>query len=52
MLRYCARNPNSVGLVVSQDGDVRAITFVDDGVVLWDNVRIQSIRNARTLRTE
>lgn len=44
MLRYCAKNPNSVGFVVSRDEDNR--------VVLWDNVRIQSIRNARTLRTE
>jgi hypothetical protein len=52
MLRYCAKNPNSVGFVVSQDGDVRAITHADNRVVLWDNVRIQSIRNARTLRTE
>jgi hypothetical protein len=52
MLRYCAANPNSVGFVVSQDGDVRAITQTGNRVVLWDNVRIQSIRNARTLRSE
>lgn len=52
MLRYCAANPNSVGFVVSQDGDVRAITHTNNRVVLWDNVRIQSIRNARSLRTE
>jgi len=52
MLRYCAANPNSVGFVVSQDGDVRSITYTGNRVVLWDNVRIQSIRNARTLRTE
>lgn len=52
MLRYCASNPNSVGFVVSQDGDVRAITRVGDRVVLWNNVRIQSLRNARTLPSE
>lgn len=52
MLRYCATNPDSVGFVVSQDGDVRAITLVGNRVVLWDNVRIQSIHHARTLRTE
>jgi hypothetical protein len=49
MLRYCAAHPNSVGFVVSQDGDVRAITRSGDRVFLWDNVRIQSLRNARTL---
>jgi len=52
MLRYCAANPNSVGFVVSQDGDVRAITHSGNRVVLWDNVRIQSLRNARALPSE
>jgi hypothetical protein len=52
MLRYCAANHDSIGFVISQDGDVRAITHAKDRVVLWDNVRIQSIRNARTLRSE
>ena len=50
MLRYCAANPDSIGFVVSQDGDVRAITHAKGGVVLWDNVRIQSLLNARTLK--
>jgi hypothetical protein len=52
MLRYCAANPDSVGFIVSQDGDVRAITRSGDRVVLWDNVRIQSLRNARILPSE
>lgn len=52
MLRYCAAHPSSIGFVVSQDGDVRAITNTGDGVVLWDNVRIQSVRNARILPSE
>lgn len=49
MVRYCATHPDSVGFIVSQDGDVRAITHVDDRVVFWDNIRIQSVRNARTV---
>jgi hypothetical protein len=52
MLRYCAANPNSVGFVVSQDGDVRAITRSGNRVVLWDNVRIQSLKNARIVSSE
>lgn len=52
MLRYCAANPNSVGFVVSQDGDVRAITRLGNRVVLWDNVRIQSLLHARILPSE
>jgi len=49
MLRYCDAHPNSIGFVVSQDGDVRAITHTGHHVVLWDNIRIQSLLNARLL---
>lgn len=41
MMRYCAANPSSVGFVVSQDGDVRAITSIESKVVLWDDVSLQ-----------
>lgn len=41
MMRYCAKFPNSVGFVISQDGDVRAITKVGDKLIMWDNVRLQ-----------
>ena len=34
MLPYCASSPNTVGFVVSQDGDVRAITNLGNRVVL------------------
>jgi hypothetical protein len=44
MIRYCNSNPDAVGFVISQDGDVRAVTKVDDAVMLWDRLRIQSIR--------
>jgi hypothetical protein len=52
MMRHCAAHPESLGFVVSQDGDVRAITSVDDSVLVWENVRIQSIRNARPVTTD
>jgi len=52
MLRYCAANPNGVGFIVSQDGDVRAATQFEDKVILWDNIRIQSVMNARSLPAE
>lgn len=41
MLRYCNANADSVGLVVSQDGNVRAVTRVEKGVFLWENVQIK-----------
>jgi hypothetical protein len=48
MIRHCALDPNSVGFVVSQDGEVRAITKVGSKVLLWDNVRIHSIHNVKS----
>lgn len=43
MMRYCDSWPGSVGFVVSQDGDVRAMTKVEDDVVVWDGVRLRRV---------
>jgi hypothetical protein len=42
MMRYCYKYPGSVGFVVSQDGYVRAITRVEDKLVMWENIRLQT----------
>jgi hypothetical protein len=41
MMRYCAKYPGSVGLVISQDGDVRVMTRVEGRLVVWENIRVQ-----------
>jgi len=41
MMRYCAAVPGSVGFVVSQDGDVRAVTQVGDQLVVWENIKLR-----------
>jgi hypothetical protein len=41
MMRYCFDKPGSLGLVVSQDGDIRAMTRIDDMLVLWENIDVQ-----------
>ncbi len=41
MLRYCDKNPASVGFVISQDGDVRVITKVHERLVMWENIKLQ-----------
>lgn len=40
MMRYCSKYAGSIGFVVSQDGDVRIITKVNDKLVVWENVMI------------
>jgi hypothetical protein len=44
MIRYCGFNPSAVGFVVSQDGGIKAVTKVADSVLVWDKVRIHSLR--------
>ena len=42
MMRYCWNYSGTVGFVVSQDGDVRAITRCGNKVVIWDNIKLQA----------
>lgn len=41
MMRYCHETPGSLGFVVSQDGDIRAMMRVGDRLVLWENIDAQ-----------
>jgi hypothetical protein len=41
MMRYCYDKPGALGFVVSQDGDIRAMTRIADMLVLWENIDVQ-----------
>lgn len=41
MMRYCDRHPGSIGFVISQDGDVRAMTKTTNGLIVWENIQLQ-----------
>lgn len=41
MMRYCYATPGSIGFVISQDGDVRAMLRIEDEVVVWENLKLQ-----------
>ncbi len=40
MMRYCDADQDSVGFVISQDGDVRAVARVDSDLCVWENFRL------------
>jgi hypothetical protein len=42
MMRYCWKYEDTVGFVISQDGDVRAITKQNDKLLIWDNIQLQA----------
>lgn len=44
MMRLCHEVPGAIGFVVSQDGDVRAITKVGEDVVVWDGIELENPR--------
>ena len=41
MMRYCYQNPGSIGFVVSQDGEVRVMTMVEERLVIWENIKLK-----------
>jgi hypothetical protein len=42
MMRYCQFHPSAVGLVISQDGDIRAITTVASKLVMWEQLQLRA----------
>ena len=42
MMRYCQAHPSAVGLVVSQDGDIRAFTTVASKLVMWEHLQLKA----------
>jgi hypothetical protein len=41
MMRYCHQRPGTLGFAVSQDGEIRAMTRLDDRLVVWENIDVQ-----------
>lgn len=41
MMRYCSKIPGSVGFVISQDGDLRVMTLLEEKLVIWENIRLR-----------
>lgn len=41
MMRYCNAVPEAIGFVISQDGDVRAMTNINGRIVMWEDIKLQ-----------
>lgn len=41
MIAYCWKHPNSLGLVISQDGDIRVFSKIEDKLIMWENIKTQ-----------
>ena len=51
MMRYCFQHPGSIGFVVSQDGEVRVITKVEESLVIWENIKLKYYNYASKKKT-
>lgn len=49
MMTFCAKNPGAIGIVVSQDGDLRMMGQFEDKLVVWENVKTQKYFKTRTI---
>jgi len=50
MISYCWSHPGSLGLVISQDGDIRAFSKIEDKLIMWENIKTQQYLKSRKLR--
>lgn len=42
MMRYCHFHPAAVGFVISQDGDIRAMTSVTSKLIMWEQLQLRA----------
>jgi hypothetical protein len=40
MMRYCFGHKGSFGFVISQDGEIRAMTRVGNALLMWENLKV------------
>lgn len=52
MFSYCWKHEGSLGFVVSQDGDIRAIMKVGDKLIMWENISVQQLIRSRKLKRQ
>jgi hypothetical protein len=48
MIRYCNQYEGTLGFVISQDGDIRAIVKHEGQLLLWENINVQLAYRAET----
>ncbi|WP_316846203.1 putative sensor domain DACNV-containing protein [Pedobacter psychrodurus] len=50
MIAYCWNHPGSLGLVISQDGDIRAFSKIEDKLIMWENIKTQQYMTNKAQR--
>jgi hypothetical protein len=49
MFSYCHKHPDSIGFLVSQDGEIRAVKSVEGKLVMWENIKVYQFQKSSKL---
>lgn len=49
MFAYCNINPNTLGFVISQDGEIRAIKKVGDELIMWEHIKVHQFLKSKKI---
>jgi len=52
MIAYCWNHPGSLGLVISQDGDIRAFYRIEEKLIMWENIKTQQFLKSKKLKRQ
>jgi|UPI00029A70E1 hypothetical protein len=50
MIAYCWNHPNALGLVISQDGEIRVFSKIEDKLIMWENIKTQQYMTNKSQR--
>lgn len=50
MIAYCWNHPAALGLVISQDGDIRAFSKIEDRLIMWENIKTRQYMTGKSQR--
>lgn len=51
MISFCWNHPGSLGIVISQDGEIRAFSKIEDKLIMWENIKTQQYLKSRKLKS-
>jgi hypothetical protein len=49
LFAYCYANPESLGFVISQDGEIRAVMKVGDKLVMWEHIKVHQFLKSKKI---
>jgi hypothetical protein len=47
---HCWENDGSIGFVISQDGEIRVITRIENKLIMWENIRVHHMNKSQKLK--